>query len=68
MQTVQKTSIAGTGGLAVFFTAFKNQFASVPLDSFWAHAQTLTIGQTLEIIVPLVLGIIGIVYNEDKSK
>lgn len=68
MNNIQKTSIAGTGGLAVAFTFFKTYFADVPLEDILVHAQTLTIGQMLEIVMPLVLGTWGLVYDEDKEK
>lgn len=67
MNTVQKTSIAGTGGIAVAFTFFKAYFADVPIEDFVMHAQTLTIEQMLEIVMPLVLGTWGLIYDEDKE-
>lgn len=66
MNSVQKTSIAGTGGIAVALSIFKTYFADVPVEDVFQFAKTLTVNQTLEIIIPLVLGIFGIIYDEEK--
>lgn len=68
MKSVQKTSLMGMGGLAVAATTMKSLFMDVPVEEFVIHLQSLTVGQMFELCVPLVLGTIGIFYDEDKSK
>lgn len=64
---LQKTSLLGYGGIAVAMTAIKSAFMDVPVEQFVIHLQSLTVNQVFEIVIPLVLGTIGIIYDEDKK-
>lgn len=68
MKQVQKTSIFGAGSFAVSLAMVKSVFMDVPVEDFIVHLHTLTVNQVLEIFMPLVLGTIGIIYDEDKDK
>jgi len=66
MKEVQKTTIGGSVGLAAFVAVVRYNFQDVPIMDAWNHLQALGVNQIIDIVVPLILGVSGIFYDEEK--
>lgn len=68
MDKVQKTSVAGSAGLAAFVLALRFHFQDIPVNEFFDTLKVMNVNQLVDILVPLILGVTGLFYDEDKVK
>jgi hypothetical protein len=67
MKEVQKTTIGGSVGLAAFVGIVRYNFQDIPIMEMIEHAKGLGVNQLIDMVVPLVLGVTGLFYDEDKD-
>lgn len=66
MKDVQKTTVGGSVGLAAFVGVVRYNFQDIPIGEALEHLQGMGMNQIIDMVVPLVLGIVGIFYDEEK--
>ena len=67
LNKIQKSSIGGSVGLAAFVAVFRFNFQDIPVMEMIEHAKGLGVNQMIDMVVPLILGITGMFYDENKD-